>query len=296
MSTKNTKTAKIVIVSALIVCAIVAGALLVTQVIIPNSKYNDAVALMETGDVISAYEALIAMDGYKDSAEKANSIYDEYKMEKLKNAIVGDYVTFGSYEQDNDTSNGAEEIEWLVLEKTDDKILVISKYVLDCKPYDSKNPTNTWEYSTLRKWLNRYFIDAAFTIREKKLIPTVTVSTDNNPEYSTFPSDTQDRVFLLSITEANKYFNSDGARQCKATDYACANGVASEVRIGDGYLIDYSYVKCDGSTCLWLLRSPGYDRVHVATVEDYGGVYENGYYVYIDHYGVRPAMWINLDF
>lgn len=49
----------------------------------------------------------------------------------FKEANVGEYVTFGHYEQDNDESNGKEDIEWLVLEKEDDKVLVISKYVLN---------------------------------------------------------------------------------------------------------------------------------------------------------------------
>ncbi len=57
--------------------------------------------------------------------------------EKLKNAEVGDYITFGLYEQDNDLSNGKENIEWLILELKDEKALVISKYALDSKPYNT---------------------------------------------------------------------------------------------------------------------------------------------------------------
>ena len=80
--------------------------IILNTVIIPNSKYNNAIALMEAGNVVEAYEALVALDGYKDSADKANSIYDQYKVGKLKIAKAGDYVFFGTYEQDNNTSNG----------------------------------------------------------------------------------------------------------------------------------------------------------------------------------------------
>lgn len=70
---------------------------------------------------------MVALDGYKDSVDKAGAIYDKYKVEKLKVAKAGDYVFFGAYEQDNNTSNGKEDVEWLVLEVKDGKALVISK-------------------------------------------------------------------------------------------------------------------------------------------------------------------------
>ena len=41
------------------------------------------------------------------------------------------------------------------------------------------------------------------------MIPIVTVSADENPEYSTNPGKaTQDQVFLLSLKETKKYFAS----------------------------------------------------------------------------------------
>lgn len=207
---------KIAIITTPIVCAIIAFIIVLNTVIIPNSKYNAAITLMDAGNVIEAYEALVALDGYKDSEDKANSIYDKYKVEKLKVAKAGDYVFFGAYEQDNDISNGKEYIEWLVLEVKDGKALVVSKYALDCQQYNTSYADVTWETCTLRKWLNNAFINAAFSADEKAMIPTVTVSADKNPDYSTNPGNaTQDQVFLLSITEVNKHFSSDGARQCK---------------------------------------------------------------------------------
>ena len=246
-----------------------------------DGKYNDAIALMDAGNIVEAYEALVALEGYKDSADKANSIYDKYKVEKLKVAKVGDYVFFGAYEQDNNTSNGKEYIEWLVLEVKDGKALVISKYALDCKQYNTRNTYVTWETCTLRKWLNNDFINLAFTVDEKDMIPTVTVSADANPEYSTDPGKaTQDQVFLLSITEANKYFRSDSARQCEPTAYAVANG---------------AYVNSSNGTCWWWLRSPGERRTLAALVNLGGGVREDGNSVISDDRAVRPALWIDLN-
>lgn len=271
---------KIAIIIAPIVCAVIAFIFVLNTVIIPNVKYNNAIALMDEGNVVEAYEALVALDGYKDSADKANSIYDQYKVEKQKVAKAGDYVFFGAYEQDNNTANGKEDIEWLVLEVKDGKALVISKYTLDCKPYNTSYTDVTWETCTLRKWLNNDFINAAFSDDEKAMIPTVTVSADKNPDYSTnLGNATQDQVFLLSITEANKYFSSDSARQCKSTDYAVDNGA----------------LESDSGNCWWWLRSPGYIQNYAAYVNNDGAVYENGNYVYLDTYAVRPALWIDLN-
>ena len=194
---------------------------------------------------------------------------------------VGDIITFGRYEQDNNIINGKEDIEWIVLAKEDNRILIISKYALDCRPYNTSYTGVTWETCTLRKWLNNNFINSAFTADEKAMIPTVTVSADKNPNYSTNPGNaTQDQVFLLSITEANKYFSSDSARQCKATEYAVAGG---------------AYVNSDNGNCWWWLRSPGCYQYDAADVRTDGFVNENGYFVYIDFYAVRPALWIDLN-
>lgn len=270
---------KIAIITTPIVCAIIAFIIVLNTVIIPNGKYNDAIELMDAGNVVEAYEALVALDGYKDSEDKANSIYVQYKVERLKVAKAGDYVFFGAYEQDNNTSNGKEDVEWLVLEVKDGKALVISKYALDCKPYNTSYTDVTWEACTLRRWLNNDFINAAFSADERTMIPTVTVSADKNPNYNTNPGNaTQDQVFLLSITEADKYFSSDSARQCEPTDFAVANGAWES----------------DSGNCWWWLRSPGSHQDSAASVSDGGSVDYGGYSVNYDTGAVRPALWINL--
>lgn len=293
---------KITIIITPIACAVIVFIIVLTPIIIPHVKYNDAVALMNAGKIIEAYESLIALEGYKDSAEKASAIFDEYKIEKRKLAEIGDYVLFGAYEQDNNTSNGKEDIEWLVLDKKDGKVLVISKYALEMQAYHdddyAKTPNITWETCSLREWLNDSFLNAAFSDAEKAMIPTVTVSADKNPDYSTKPGNaTQDKVFLLSATEVNKYFSSDSARQCKATAYAETQGTYLEmVNMYD------EYGKSFNGKCWWWLRSPGDNEYGAECVNDDGGVSGHpadgfgnivgNYYIYI---GVRPALWIDLN-
>jgi hypothetical protein len=79
---------------------------------------------------------------------------------------TGGYVTFGSYEQDNDLSNGKEDIEWLVLARENNKALLISRYSLDNQPYSEHTEEVPWENCSLRKWLNDNFLNEAFSSDE----------------------------------------------------------------------------------------------------------------------------------
>ena len=194
---------------------------------------------------------------------------------------VGDYVFFGSYEQDNNTSNGKEEIEWLVLDVEDGKALVISKYALDCQPYNTLYTNVTWETCTLRNWLNGTFYNSAFSSGEKSNIVTSYLSAEDN--YGTDAGNsTNDKIFLLSISEAKKYFSLNSARQCKPTAYAKAQGTSTSGFYGN---------------CLWWLRSPGYYQYDASYVLSDGFVDDRGFgdSVYYGNYGVRPALWINLE-
>ena len=213
-------------------------------------------------------------------------IIPKQRINKIETANVGDIIVFGTYEQDNDTSNGKENIEWLVLAKENNRILVISDKALDCHPYNSSRTRVTWETCTLRKWLNNDFINAAFYAEERAKIPTVTVSADKNPEYDTNPGNaTKDRVFLLSIVETEKYFTSAEARECILTEYAISNGAWTSD----------SYTEGGKATYLWWLRSPGISQYGAAGVFSDGDVFEDGYGVNHGDCAVRPAMWITID-
>lgn len=194
---------------------------------------------------------------------------------------VGDVVKYGKYEQDNNTSNGKEDIEWIVLAKENNRILVTSKYALDCQPYNTSYIDITWENCTLRTWLNSTFINNAFSSAEKSKIPTVTVKAEDNPEYGTDAgNDVRDKVFLLNISNVKKFFSSDSECMCYATAYAKAQGAST----GSGY-----------GTCYWWLRSPGGPQNYAATLDADGSINYGGHYVLSNPYAVRPAMWIDLN-
>ena len=193
-------------------------------------------------------------------------------------------VTFGTYPQTKDGADNTP-IEWIVLKRDDDKALIISKYVLDTVQYNTEYTGVTWETCSLRNWLNRDFYERAFSAEEKMSIMNKKVTADKNPEYDAFVGrDTADNVFLLSITEVNKYFKDNESRMCAPTGYAAKKGADTK-----------SNYKVDGQACCWWwLRSPGYDGDYAADVRNDGSVSDRGDGVHGRHNGVRPCMWVRL--
>ena len=187
----------------------------------------------------------------------------------------GDRITFGKYEQDNNTSNGKEDIEWVVLDVHDGKAMVISLYALDAKPYNELSGKVTWETCSLRAWLNSEFIDTAFSEYEQERINVTAVRADRNPYNSISPGNpTNDRVYLLSAEEALRYFRKERERVCVSTAYTMSKGA--------GHWANY-----------WL-RTPGENLKHASIIETSGSVYSSGPYVELEFYCVRPVMWIDI--
>ena len=206
---------------------------------------------------------------------------------------VGDIVIFGHYEQDNDLTNGTEPIEWNVLAVQGDRALLVSHYGLDAKPYNTSYAFVTWETCSLRKWLNDDFLGAAFSAEEQTAILTTMVDNSLSQGYSVWNTDggrnTQDRVFLLSCAEANRYFgvtwenNKNIEARLHPTAYAVRNGatMSENIKNADGESADS-----------WWLRSPGYCQLVAAYVYAPGSL--NNTSADLAFLSVRPAFWINL--
>lgn len=160
---------------------------------------------------------------------------------------VGDIITFGTYEQDNDLTNGSEPIEWQILEKDGTKLYVISKYGLDSQKYHDKWEVVCWETCKIRVWLNQDFYATAFSPVEQSMIATTDVRSVH-PSGS-YPSKTvQDKVFLLDYDGAYGYFKGEKARTCIATAYADAQGSVVEYGgrcwwwLREGYFVDLASI------------------------------------------------------
>ncbi len=234
----------------------------------------------------------------------------------------GDTVIFGSYEQDGSTSNGKESMKWIVLKKQAGRILLLSKYGIDNKQYNSDLEEVTWKICSLRKWLNSDFINSAFSSSERSRV--IQTEIENPDTYWGFDDDynyignnsgkgitepestvpgcgsTEDKAFLLSCDEARdmlwgydeeQLYETEGFEypgfsfmQASATDYAKAEGSKTS---------NYCVTKEGFPCCLWMLRSPGPDNTYVSIVDYNGRIYND--VVNKELYSVRPAVWVSIN-
>lgn len=194
------------------------------------------------------------------------------------NIKVGDIIILGTYPHG---ANGeAKPIEWQVLDVKNRQALVISKYAIDHKKYNESYSYVTWETCTLRMWLNGEFYRKTFGDSDKAKIVTTILLANKNPYYTTSPkcNETQDKVFLLSLDEANTYLKDEKARKRDGTDYCYRQGAD----------------KYSNNGCSWWLRTSGHNSVSAANVDNNGHVYVGGSYVGCDGHAICPAMWIKI--
>ena len=265
---------------------------------------------------------IVAMGIIFTSCNKTNNI----DISSLKN--INDYgsdtsvddieaLEFGKYPKDDATAQKIEPIEWLILEidKENKKALLMSKYIIDSEKFNKERSGTTWEKSSVRKWLNETFYDLAFNEKEKEKIIEVDVlnsDSDSGIEHSTIAgNDTKDRVFFLSIEEADKYFNNindnpDGikfaathgtyfAREGKKTKYNLTGRnrlkVIQDYKLSLDALGQEDWIEYRNNNYYWL-RSIGYEQDRAAVITPTGIISKQGEYVNSQYIGVRPCMWI----
>lgn len=308
---KKTKKLVSVVIAAAILCT--AAALVVTKIVMPSMTYSKAEELYNSGEYTAAQKAFEELGDYKDSGLRVEECkekiienkYNEvignmrggnysaaielltevgdykdavqmrYKAE-LNMCKVGDSFQFGEYEQDKN-GDFKSPIEWKILKKEKDRILMVSKYALDAKPYNTTAANVTWEDCSLRKWLNGTFFESAFSQNEQDLIKL------------TSNESSQDKVFLLSRTEAQIYFKTDEERQVINTKYAVE-------KCDDKYYA----AKC----CFWWLRSQTDESSWSGNAADivagsgslveYKSVAPCMSRVDDSNTSVRPAIWVDI--
>ena len=232
-----------------------------------------------------------------------------------KNPVIGDMITFGSYEQDNDLTNGKEPITWRVLDYNSQKRIafVLSEKALDTRAFNEDNSSGcTYDRSTIRSWMNGYdkaqndlkkdfttnnFIDTAFTPEEQDriaktlVVPDKNPKADENPEYNYVTGYmTEDKIFLLSITEVNQYLKTASDKQADTTRYAVKKGARVVSSVSHN---DTENGTCNDPHCwaLWWLRTNGQYTTYKTYVYN-STISVNGNFLAISHMSVRPALWV----
>ena len=254
---------------------------------------------------------------------------------------VGDEVVFGKYNN--------EDIVWYVLKVSEEgeEAILLSKNILtmkgfnpskekNCGEYDgesqyfSDSPANTdmeiqahafgensWETSTIRKWLNsmdehvgyddvipeaRRFTDYSngydeepgflynFTEKEREAIVEKTITTTGNIFSDKEEIVTQDKVFLLSLEEVDWLKEAGISLYAEPTVEAIAQDKSSTYKgtIQEGYGTD---------TLLWRLRTPvegSPSKCYLVSIDCADEPISDDFYVSVDGYGIRPAITVDL--
>ena len=189
-----------------------------------------------------------------------------------KDVKAGDTVTFGSY---GDSADGKRiPVQWTVLENKGGEALLISKYGLDCIPYNDEWVDTTWEKASLRTWLNSTFLEEAFSSEERQNIVAQKVTNrDNKGNPGGDP--TTDQIFILDIKELEKYFDSAKDRKAEATEFAQSRG---------------AFVDEKEDACWYWVRNPGDNARYAAYVNCKGDILDRGNLVFGNTFAVRPAL------
>ena len=189
---------------------------------------------------------------------KSTKTPDGFFVDKLGNKIVplleqissneyafGTEILFGNFEQDNDTTNGAEPIEWILITHTKDKAYLMSKKVLYNTKFQEEDEAVfgkvNYSDSFIKYWLENNFYDRAFNDDEKKFI----VETENG------------NAFIPSVDEVEKYLPNSLYRLSAPTKLAKDSTKQSK--------------NIDNAAIYWL-RDGGKSMLHKAVVSDMGEI------------------------
>ena len=189
-----------------------------------------------------------------------------------------------------------EPIKWRVLNTDGKEAFLLADVALDDQKYNTDFTNVTWETCSMRKWLNKQFINTAFSLGEKNAIPVKRIVNKDNIRYGTKGGEnTSDKVFLLSESEvwnteeaigygfSDDYEINDEARTSNFSTYAYAMG------------IEQSFEFYFDGAINWWLRSPGSYNGSAEIVCDDSTVGTSGGRVNYVTNGVRPALHLNLS-
>ena len=177
-------------------------------------------------------------------------------------------------------------IPWKVLENKSGRLLLLSVYVLDCLPFeDFYDPfyfsmsfdRTRWPYSTIRKHIDNEFFPVLLSEEEKQNVIPVYISADDILTFEKREEAKEDKMFLLSKQETERYLKTEKDRIAPVTSFATRSMLYNHFET-------YAY---------WWLRTPGQYTVEKMYVLD-GKITSGNSIVGGDHFnylGVRPAMY-----
>jgi hypothetical protein len=160
----------------------------------------------------------------------------------------------------------------------DDKALLLTKDIIELRPYNPDYVAVTLEKCTLRQYLNGWVLQTFNSAEQSRILQTHNINANNQWYGTEGGNDTVDRIFLLSPEETVKYFGDSGQLKYRPT--------------GNPNHISDQYNNVRINTPGWWLRSPGFHDDYAAYVSGARCVISlcGSGVAYSE--GVRPALWI----
>lgn len=197
----------------------VISALIITFVIVPSNKYNNAVALYEAERYDEAIIAFEDLGTYKDSKNKVETIEKDLLEEKYQQAesyystqnyidATQIYYELGDYKNSKDRieqiynkfAKGDEiyygiyegnPIAWKILKTEKSRMLLLTEQPVEILAFNDELKNITYENSSIREWLNNEFVSEFSDEQLSRILK-------NDDEIN-------DGIFLLTEEQYNEY-------------------------------------------------------------------------------------------
>lgn len=215
-----------------------------------EAKYAEAVEMCRGSfvkeKVAQARDMFRALGDYRDSAALAEKCADFLAWEK------GNVVEYGHLD--------GQPIRWRVLEEDGRGRLLFAEAPVAFLPYNRERDHANWSECSLRRWLNKDFMEKCFTLPERMDILLTPVRNDAEERWRVENGpNTRDKAFVFNWPELEGYFPTKEGRAC-----------------GQWY---------------WL-RGFGWSMLSPMAIYTDGTLYEYGVNKNSEEVGVRPAMWV----
>lgn len=225
-----------------------------------------------------------------DPDETISTETQEASTSVFADAEVGEIREFGEYCAVSDPLREKEKIQWLVLEKQESEVLVISLKGIDTLEYHNESAPVTWDDSYIQKWLNTYFYENAFSESEKTQILSPSAVEEHNGGIQ-LDETIMDCIFLLSYSEVNNFIQENvmlGNKKLSTAIMRCAP--TDSVKRLDTNSV---YINSNGY-CWWWLRNTSGTTLTAYYVNSEGKIIDKGNLLTEQKGVVRPAMRISI--
>ncbi len=192
----------------------------------------------------------------------------------LKNASVGDRVLWGRFETDPGHL-GKERLCWIVINKEEDFITLLAEKGIAGGVYHHKHQEISWENCDLRKHLNSDVFTGMFSKYE---------AADIVPQNG-------DILSLLTVDEAESFFDSDKDRELAITEKARRDGTNTNVMSYHNYW----GVKGYSSSWWWLRGETGRSDICAPIVTVDGTISQEEKAVNKPNGAIRPVIRVKMQ-